>query len=337
MVVLSRGRTSFAMSVLSNLIVFVWFSATSFFHGYLLLLGAFYMLPAPLFAFVFVAYGALMFLSGAEHTGKATLNWFRDGPVTRAPLEYFNACVVGAAHLDSIKGSRCLFGFHPHGIYPMAGVLAYAGASPLRKACPWLRIRPCAASILFRIPLIREYLLWTGHLDAGKRTLSKHMRKGEDDLALVIGGEKEALLTQNGKEKVVLLGRTGFVQLACQYGYHLVPTYAFGQNELYTVNETFLAGLRATLQRKAKVSIPFFWGRFGGPMPYAKRLTLAIGKPILVPKPSEPGAMPDPALVEAKHAEYIAAVKALFEEHKAAAGYGDRQLEIVAVRVGKQQ
>ena len=53
------------------------------------------------------------------------------------------------------------------------------------------QVRPCGASVLFRVPLIREYLLWTGHLDAGKRTLTKHMAAAKDDIGLVIGGEKE--------------------------------------------------------------------------------------------------------------------------------------------------
>jgi hypothetical protein len=52
----------------------------------------------------------------------------------------------------------------------------------------------------------------------------------------------------------VLLGRTGFVRLACTHGYHLVPSYAFGQNELYTVNQSLLAGFRSWLQRKFQVS-----------------------------------------------------------------------------------
>lgn len=142
--------------VVRDLTILVWFSATSFFHGYLVMAAAYFALPGWVFAVLLALYLATMFAMKPEHSGSWTIPAFRDSFVTQSPLEYFDAAVVGAEQLRTIKGERCLFGFHPHGIYPMAGVLAYAGASPLRKEAPWLRIRPCAASILFKVPLIRE-------------------------------------------------------------------------------------------------------------------------------------------------------------------------------------
>ena len=105
-------------------LIFAWFSATSFYHGYALLLAAYLLLPSCLFAGLLVVYLFLMFGTNPEHSGNWTLKWFRDGAVTKAPLAYFSAEIVGAAELKSVADERCLFGFHPHGIYPMAGVLA---------------------------------------------------------------------------------------------------------------------------------------------------------------------------------------------------------------------
>lgn len=347
--------------------IFVWFSATSFFHGYAILAVLYlgltsyfdpsgslvfthpdhpgFKLVVPKGRFFFLVFlvfylGGLLF-ARREHNLKSYWKSFTNSAVTRSGLEYFNAGTLGAEALDSIKGERVLVGLHPHGIYPIAGILTYAGSSPLLKRHPWLRIRPCGASVIFKVPLIREYLIWTGHLDASKRTMSKHMAKGVDDLGLVVGGEQEALLTRNGEETIVLEGRTGFVNLACKHGYHLVPTYAFGQNELYTVNQTLFAGLRAAMQRRFKVSIPIFWGAYGTNMPHPVKITLAIGNPIKVPKPPPPSTdknapkwEPDPELVARLHAEYVAEVKALFERHKAAAGYADRELKVVAAGGG---
>lgn len=342
-------------------LVFVWFSASSFVHGLVLWYALYRTLTSigdpygtiifthpdhpgwkmetpkgrMLFYVLSVLYVCVLIFSRKAHNLGAVWPAFLKSAVTRAAVEYFDMTTLGDEELAAVKGERVLLGLHPHGIYPMAGVLTYAGASPFLHRHPWLRIRPCAASVLFRVPLIREYLLWTGHLDAGKRTMSRHMAKREDDLALVIGGEKEALLTMNGQEAILLHGRTGFVQLAARYGYHLVPSYAFGQNELYTVNRTLLGGLRAALQRSLKLSIPVFWGRCGTPMPHRVKVTLAVGKPIRVPEPATPGAEPDSALVERLHAEYVAEVQALFERHKEAAGYADRSLQIMAVRSGR--
>jgi len=295
-----------------------------------------------------VLYGrAAFYLVSAVYVGvvltsrksRVGMRWpaFTSSFVTQAPIEYFSMDTAGDERLETVKGERVFLGLHPHGVYPVAGILTYAGASPLLKRHPWLRVRPCGADILFKIPLIREYLLWTGHLDASRKTLSKHMAKGVDDIGVVIGGEQEALLTANGQEAVVLLGRTGFVSLACQYGYHLVPTYAFGQNEIYTVNKGLFGGARAMLQRRFKMSIPIFWGVRGTPMPHPRKVTLAIGRPIKVPAPSSPGAEPDADLVERLHAEYVAELRRVFEESKAAAGYPERTLQVLEVQHGKKK
>jgi hypothetical protein len=191
------------MSILSDSLVFVWFSATSFVHGYALLAILCFLLrgalPASglyLFLALLCCYIGRMFTDRAHVKGHRKWEAFTNGAVTRAGIEYFRTNTLGADELDIIKGERCLFGLHPHGIYPMAGILTYAGSSPLLAQHPWLRVRPCGASVLYSIPLIREYLLWTGHLDASRKTLSRHMANGKDDIGLVIGGEKEALLTQ---------------------------------------------------------------------------------------------------------------------------------------------
>ena len=165
--------------------IFMFFSATSFFHGYIML-AALYMattsvldpygsivlthpdhpgwkLVVPkgrvLFILFLICYLGGLLLSRREHNLKSYWKSFTNGVVTRSGLEYFNAGTLGAEALDAIKGERVLVGIHPHGIYPIAGILAYAGASPLLKRHPWLRIRPCGASIIFKVPLIREYLI----------------------------------------------------------------------------------------------------------------------------------------------------------------------------------
>ena len=157
------------------------------------------------------------------------------------------------------------------------------------------------------------------------------MEKGVDDIGLVVGGEKEALATRNGREAVVLAGRSGFVALACKHGYTLVPSYAFGQNETFTVSNTTLLGLQTWLQRKFKVSIPVFYGRYCTPMPHDVQVTLAIGNPIHCPKPVG-GGDPDPEVVERLHKQYVAELKKTFDKYKAEAGYGDRELQVLDVK-----
>ena len=67
-------------------------------------------------------------------------------------------------------------------------------------------------------------------------------------------------------------------------------------------------------------------------MPHAVPITLAVGTPIRVPAPSAPGAEPSPELVERLHKEYVAGLRATFDKYKAAAGYGDRVLQVLDVK-----
>ena len=153
----------------------------------------------------------------------------------------------------------------------------------------------------------------------------------------MVDDEKEALATRNGREAVVLAGRTGFISLACKYGYTLVPTYAFGQNETFTVSDTTLGGLQTWLQRTFKVSIPIFYGVYGTPLPHPVQITLAVGKPIKMPKLPSSGdgtaaAEPSAQVVEQLHKEYVASLRTAFEKHKAGAGYGDRELQVLDLK-----
>ena len=86
------------------------------------------------------------------------------------------------------------------------------------------------------------------------------------------------------------------------------------------------------MQRTLKWSIPVFYGRYFTPMPRNVPVTLAIGQPIKVPKPATPGEEPSAEAVAALHAKYVAGLRATFEEHKAAAGYPDRKLEVLDVK-----
>jgi len=317
--------------------IFVWFSTSSFLHG-LVLIGLLYSalvaaLPgygSYIFLALLATYLMQIFLGKAEHTLSSSWPLFTRGFVPQAGLDYFGMRTLGAEELDAVKGERLLLGLGPHGVYPFAGMLTYASHSPLLEQHPWLRVHPAGASVMWKIPLIREYLLWTGHLDVSRRTLSRHMQAAEVDVAILPGGEKESLATRNGQELVVLEGRVGFVKLALKYGYHLVPTYAFGQNEAFTVSESFLAGPRKWLQRNFKMSIPVFWGRWLV-MPHKVTISLAFGKVVRVPKPPPGFPDPDPAEVERVHAEYVRSLRAGFEKHKVAAGYPDRELIVSGV------
>jgi 2-acylglycerol O-acyltransferase 2 len=66
-------------------------------------------------------------------------------------------------------------------------------------------------------------------------------------------------------------------------------------------------------------------GRWGTPIPHPARLTVAVGAPMSLPRHDSP---PE-ELVQQHLDRYIAELSALFERHKAAAGYKDLELRIL--------
>jgi len=77
----------------------------------------------------------------------------------------------------------------------------------------------------------------TGHVDASRKNVNR-LLANRRTIAIVIGGEAEVLQTENSKEKVVILGRYGFVEMAIKHGASLVPTYSFGVNDTFTIDKT---------------------------------------------------------------------------------------------------
>jgi len=303
------------------------FGGTAFVHGYVIIGLLYFALPFYVWLVGLLIYLLDLMFGGAEKSTRREWSAFLRSFVTTAPLEYFNMKLLMGddVHLDA--AAQYLFCVHPHGIFPYGGVPLYAPASPLLRKFPGLRIHPCGATVCFKVPFIREYLLWTGHMDASRSVMSKQMAKGKT-LAIIPGGEAEALRTENGKDAVVLEGRKGFVSLALQHGTPIVPTYTFGNVETFFMSKTFLFRFRNMLQRKFKISVPVFWGVGGTPMPLRTTISFAVGAPMKVP-PNPDNTRPDESLVDEYHAKYCDALKALFDQHKVAAGYADRELQVL--------
>jgi len=134
---------------------------------------------------------------------------------------------------------------HPHGV---ASDYRVAMDGLLYEALPGREVLTLAASVLFALPLVRELVLWTRCIDAGKRTASKALSKG-CSLAVIPGGEAEQMRTQTGVEEVYLTKRAGFVKLAMQQRAALVPCYAFGTVDLYTITPSQVRSLTTSLDR----------------------------------------------------------------------------------------
>lgn len=89
------------------------------------------------------------------------------------------------------------------------------------------------ASVIFRIPVFREYLLWLGCVNADRRVAEKVLRSGKS-LVILVGGIMEQMLSQRGDHMVYVKKRKGHIRLALKHGTPIVPGYNFGETDLYT-------------------------------------------------------------------------------------------------------
>jgi 1-acyl-sn-glycerol-3-phosphate acyltransferase len=186
-------------------------------------------------------------------------------------------------------------------------------------------IRTLGASVLFRLPLVREWTLWTGGIDARRSVAEQALDRGRTILVRP-GGEAEQLRTTRGREIVYLQHRKGFIRLAMQKQVPVVPTYVFGASDYhYTWGGMF--ALREWIQKRFGVCLPIAFGYWGSLCPLPVRTTVVFGKPLSF-EMKEKG---NPARheVDAAHKQFCGALRSIFDQHKKTLGYGDRQLEIV--------
>lgn len=208
-----------------------------------------------------------------------------------------------------------IFGVHPHGIHCWALNMLAFQMSPFDAKYGLTsegRMTGLAASVIFQIPVVRELFLACGYIDAGRRYAQKAL-ENKRNLFVCTGGEEESMLTELGRDVVVLNKRKGFVRLAVSYGACLVPVFGAGISDLYTTYGLGL-GLRMWIQKKTGVALPFFHGRWFSPLPYQLPIDILIGEPIEIAKehmPKEKGGKPEEKWVDFYHHKYIEALKDL--------------------------
>lgn len=230
---------------------------------------------------------------------------------------------------EKIKNSKqqLLFAVFPHGANAdfrvlMEGMLHDLIGGPEGES----NIRTLVSNVLFRLPIVRAIVLWTGCVDASRTVAEKCLDRGRSILVLP-GGEQEQIRTKYGKELVFLMKRKGFIKLAMKKGVSIVPTYVFGVNDLYYTSHIFF-GPRVALIKAAGICLTLAWGMWGSMFcPLPTKMTIVLGEPISFDA-KDKNAITSEELDDA-HKKFCKALKDLFDKHKEPLGYGDRSLEIL--------
>nr|XP_014089592.2 2-acylglycerol O-acyltransferase 2-like [Bactrocera oleae] len=236
-----------------------------------------------------------------------------------------------------------LLAYFPHGTLSVGICLnLLLEITHFLRLFPGIRPKVATLSINFWPPFFREIWRCLGYVSSSKPSLLYYLNKSNDPahpdntdgytsymIALAVGGEQEALLTQPGKYTIVLKKRFGFVKLAIQTGSPIVPSFGFGENDLYTIPDK---SWFRVLQRFFKTYFDFtpmlMKGRSGNYfLPYKKRVTLVVGSPIDVKRTTNP----DSAYIEEIHAKVVEAVRQLFETYKSEYIENSEEAELVII------
>ena len=107
--------------------------------------------------------------------------------------------------------------------------------------------------------------------------------------------------------------RVGFVKLALQHGYNVVPVYSFGENNTYA-NVQGLWKFRLWLNNMGLPAIVVFGSWLMPLLPKRDRkgIKVVVGEPLQLPT------IPNPTREEVTlwHDKYMASLVRLFDEHK---------------------
>ena len=248
-------------------------------------------------------------------------------PPGRPIGEYFGFEVVTEGKL--LPGRRYLMANFPHGVFNVAA--GYHGWHLITKQ--GLKPSAAGASVLFKLPILRQLMTWGGAVPATRSEVNRMLRRPYPNVSLITpGGIAEIFLGNGGEseEIIMLKERKGFVKLALANGTDLVPVYYLGNSQLFTrLDGGGHDGWAQRLSRRLRVSLVIFCGRWGLPVPYRTRLVALQGEPIAHPT-GEPIASPTQEQIDDYHAQYMSALRSLYERNRhRVSGWEKRELKML--------
>eukprot|EP00878_Enallax_costatus_P016076 GHUV01016857.1.p1 GENE.GHUV01016857.1~~GHUV01016857.1.p1 ORF type:complete len:299 (+),score=36.27 GHUV01016857.1:955-1851(+) len=243
--------------------------------------------------------------------------WFQHSTLVSSWRRYFQFSVAIEHKLDP-TGKYVFAGF-PHGVFPVSELLCI---SLMLRIWPTLRVYSIAASSVFKVPVWRHILCWTGARPATRRWFRTLLGMGS--VSLVPGGIAEMFLWEEHREVIKILDRKGFVRIAVEQGVPLVPVYHFGNSRLFS----WVAPRSwEVLARRTRAALGYPKGRWGTLVPRSEPLFMAVGAPIPVPKlaPSDPYYQD---AVDKAHSELVKALVDLYTKYKGHYGWDNRELVV---------
>lgn len=208
----------------------------------------------------------------------------------------------------------CVVTVSPHGAFGIGFFILHFHRLVADPRFQRFRCYAGGASVLFKVPLLRELLLLLRVREANQRTLDAILSSGHT-VALNPGGLVEQVHSTHKEESIHLQPRLGFIRLAMRHGVPILPSYGFGENQLYRsawYAEKTLP-LRRWLADHWRVGLPAVWGRFGTIFPFPTHHVYVVGNPVPT---GPPNSDPTAEQVDEVLGRWKAEVQRIFNEHK---------------------
>jgi diacylglycerol O-acyltransferase 2, plant len=193
----------------------------------------------------------------------------------RRYLDYFDFRIIFTEPLIPASNRRFIFAAYPHGTFALGDLLSLIAI----YGCNRMVFRGAAASILLRVPLLRQFLQMIGIVDASYTTLKLHLLPNENG-GINIGGIADLFASQEEGVNEVIRTRKGIFKLASECGnVTVVPAYIYGNRKIFS-RLADPCGCLKKISRMIRLTVTCFWGRWGLPIPRRKPLLVIVGKQI---------------------------------------------------------
>jgi 2-acylglycerol O-acyltransferase 2 len=180
-----------------------------------------------------------------------------------------------------------------------------------------------AAGAVFHIPVWRHVMHWIGCAPATAATFRSLLKKSS--AGVVPGGIAEMYLIDSEKEVYKLRDRKGFVRIAVETGWPVIPVIHLGQSQLLRWGPAWLQ----PIARRVRISLGFIFGIGNLPLPIPSRkpLMMVVGGAIPV-RHLQRGAQGFDAEVDRVLGLVIDSCESMYARYAPLYGWGHRPLEI---------
>ena len=191
-------------------------------------------------------------------------------------------------NVDRIPDRPCLF-IGNHALFGLDGFVIL----PLLLEEHGRFLRPMGDRFLFRQPAVADMLLRRGGT-MGHPEVARALMAHDQDILVFPGGAHEAVKSSRDRYTLQWKDRLGFIRLAAESGYTIVPFGLVGPDEFYEylldsdemIDVLQRFGLWSEGQRRDAVP-PLLRGAFGTVMPRPQACYLSFGEPLDLPAPGK--------------------------------------------------